>query len=117
MEYKVTDEVMSVVPIDEILDTWESGDAEMMGMTLPQMLDHKRGDDHYPKLVETLKTEGWTKGVGCVSWINGVKVLSDGHHRLAAAIDLGQKYVPVRSGLAEADSGSWGQVKTAQSWL
>lgn len=115
--FQVTPEAMSVVPIETILTTWRSGDADMWSCSLPELLDHKRKDEHYPKLVETLKKEGWTKGIKAVLWIGETTpTMTDGHHRLAAAIDLGQKYVPVETGYCEPDSGSWGRTR-ARGWF
>jgi len=118
MDFRVTAEVMSVVPVADILNSWGSGDANYYNMSLPELLDRKRKDAHYPMLVETLKTEGWTKGIKCVNYFGDVPWMTDGHHRLAAAIDLGQKYVPVETGYCENDSGSWGRTaNTRRGWV
>lgn len=86
--------------------------------TLPelweQLLNQKRGDDHYQDLSDEIKANGFTKRPPC--WAGGWKnpddslIYGDGNHRLAVAIDLGMTIIPmqVTSGFwVEEDSGVW----------
>lgn len=103
--YVVNSEVMSVLPI-ELLLTFGSVDS-FDGEPITEVLERKRKDGHYSKIVESLLLFGWTTGVHIAPDRNEI---TDGHHRLAAAIDLGQRYVPVVTELFSAhDSGFWGR--------
>ena len=78
------------------------------------VLTEKRDDMHYEGVVESLRSNGWVRPV-TVQWEEDEECLKygDGHHRLAAAIDLGMTHIPVQlAGPAWADcvsddSGSW----------
>lgn len=116
MTYTVNDERMSVLPIAVVMG-YASCDARMNDFsqleTIGEVLERKRQDEHYPKIIESLVTNGWTTGIHITP---GECEISDGHHRLAAAIDLGQQYVPVVSDFFSAeDSGAWG--KTDNEWF
>jgi len=82
--------------------------------TWPALLDSKRGDEHYEDVVESIKMHGFVRPV-TVQWTDGGDEIQygDGHHRLAAAIDLGMSHILVQmvgNAWDEAvsdDSGSW----------
>lgn len=73
------------------------------------MLECKRADTQYPWIVESLKTNGFVRPLNATTcW--GQLQLSDGHHRVAAAIDMGMDTVPVyvaEDDIISSDSGLW----------
>ncbi len=88
--YECTDSVMSILPLDEILDR-PSGDNypdSVIGI-----LDKKRKDPWYPALVQVIQDEGFTVPIR----IDSAGWVVDGHHRIAAAMELGMAWVPVTS--------------------
>ena len=73
------------------------------------MLESKRQDSHYPDVVESLRQDGFIRPLTADVRAHELR-LSDGHHRIAAAIDLGMEAVPVLitgTPLISEDSGSW----------
>lgn len=85
-----TDTVMSVLPLADVLDM-TSGDNYPHSVI--GILDQKRQDDWYPAVVESLRQEGFTKGIR----INDLDTVVDGHHRIAAAMELGMEFIPVET--------------------
>lgn len=92
------------------------------GRTWQELLADKRSDSHYPDVVQSIRENGWVRPVTVQiedeqADIDGNVVpagfrYGDGHHRLAAAIDLGFTHIPVEavSSMNEcisADSGDW----------
>lgn len=81
--------------------------AESWGSSLAR----KRMDGHYEDVLESIRTRGFLRPL--TAWPNdseGQLQFGDGHHRLAAAIDLGMTTVPVKvyDGFKIAnDSGDW----------
>lgn len=82
-----------------------------------RMLDDKREDWGYPDVVESVDAYGFLRPLTVRRPDEGEPseygyVFEDGHHRLAAAIDLGYSHVPVqlvpkgKSAIAD-DSGGW----------
>ena len=73
------------------------------------MMEEKREDDSYYDLLEVLPVEGFT--VPLTAYVrDGMLILCDGHHRLAAAQDMGLSTVPVvvkEKWAVANDSGSW----------
>lgn len=109
-------------PIEEILGEWNStdgavadsdwcADEETEGFTWDDLLEEKRQDSHYDDVVNSLAENGFVRPVTC--WqrdFAGRFTYGDGHHRLAAAIDLGMTHVLVQmcKGWSIAgDSGDW----------
>lgn len=88
--YECTDSVMSVIPLYEVLDR-KSGD-NFPG-TVIGILDKKTKDPWYPALVEAIREEGFWNPIHIDSdgWV------VDGHHRIAAAMELGMEFIPVVS--------------------
>lgn len=52
------------------------------------VLDHKRTSPHYPNLLEEIRRDGIALPI-MIRTCNGQPWLVDGHHRVAAALDLG----------------------------
>ena len=102
--------VVRWVPVDEMM-SWRSCDSA--GVRLKEVLRWKREDEHYPKVVEALRENGFMRPL--TSYVEGFdRYMGDGHHRLAAAIDLGLTEVPVLMSengwdmdLIADDSGDW----------
>lgn len=84
------------------------------------VLNTKREDEHYEDLKDTLSKKGFTRPLtASYKHFDGGQHLGDGHHRLAAAIDLGFTHVPVYGVKRyeepiSRDSGSWEKGKPAK---
>lgn len=88
--------------LDQVLNL-QSNDARVSGYgdKVKDCLASKRRDPGYPALVENLRREGFTIPL---SVYDGK--LFDGHHRVAAAEDLGIISIPVIEDMfTESDSG------------
>lgn len=84
--------------IDEILKTWESSDyyngCQKKGKTkMESILIAKRKDKGYEQLKESIKLYGLKKPLS-YTIKNGKIEHFNGHHRLAALIDLGYTMIP-----------------------
>ncbi|QUE26089.1 ParB-like nuclease domain protein [Microbacterium phage SanaSana] len=78
-------------------------------MSWDEMLDSKREDWHYPEVLASIRFHGFIRPLNA-DLGRGYLALSDGHHRVAAAIDLGMECVPVfvtSHAVIAGDSGSW----------
>ena len=112
--------------ITEILEGWTSCDGAGKWRNWDQALASKRRDRHYPKVVESIQKYGFVRPVTAATPHDYVKggyeelQYGDGHHRLAAAIDLGYTHIPMQytgSNFAvshDSGSGTWleGKVPT-----
>lgn len=70
----------------------DSTDNKLKRQLLP-VLEKKRKDPEYHSILRFLKQEGFTEPLVCIKE-RGIKSHGDGHHRLAAAIELGYKFIP-----------------------
>ncbi|UYL86352.1 ParB-like nuclease domain protein [Microbacterium phage Jovita] len=82
-------------------------------------LSQKRRDDHYPDVVESIDELGFIRPLdAALNFVYeddndpsvGMVRLADGHHRFAAAIDLGYEAVPIYLSqwpTIAPDSGDW----------
>lgn len=91
------DEKVYLVPVDYILSDFDSVDDNSDSiedddfLTLSEVLDDKRNTPQYGSVLASIATNGFTQSLAC----SHTNRLLDGHHRLAAAIDLGYTKVPV----------------------
>lgn len=88
-----------MVPVDIILACFDSTDnneafAEFDDdiLTISQVLDNARDDQRYLDVRDSISASGFIDALVATDTC----ILVDGHHRLAAAIDLGYDTVPVR---------------------
>lgn len=77
------------------------------------LLEEKRMDNHYYDVVDSLAEQGFVRPLTCrISKDDGSLTFIDGHHRLAAALELGMEFVPVEVFKSNTypishDSGVW----------
>lgn len=79
------DYIMSLPSVDFYAD----------GLSTEENRDHKRRDQGYEDLVESIRTEGFYDPV--FLYEDSPETLGNGHHRVVAAYDLGYTHVPVTS--------------------
>lgn len=106
------------IKIQDLLDNYQPGD----GANFPDVLDYKRQDDSYRMLLDQIPSKGiqWpllgrryeTSKVadGMVEPLSHPSegYLSNGHHRLAALLDLGYEYAPITfSGVWSDSTDDW----------
>jgi hypothetical protein len=116
--YVCDDTSMSILPIEDVL-TYGSIDNIYTDCSCDdyslwcecitcgpvyEILDDVRYDPGYEALMESIKTRGMVKGIRIHPTVNRVV---DGHHRIAACLDLGFKFIPVESHvMCETGSGA-----------
>lgn len=102
---------MHTIPLSELLEM-PSTDAEGYGgRKVKDILDRKRSDEFYPELVESIREHGI---YAPVMVRNGV--FHNGHHRVAAAQDLGLTDVPYTSDTALGWLDMWPNGEPPESW-
>lgn len=81
--------MLGTIPIAVVLDmlTPDSGDT-LDDLYVRDILNHKRTSEHYAALLDEIRAEGISLPV-MIRTYNGQPWLVDGHHRVAAALDLG----------------------------
>lgn len=85
--------MIGLMPLAEAL-TLMSPDADIeQGTDVADVLDDKRQSGHYPALLEAIRRDGITVPV-YIQPCGQYPILEDGHHRIAAAVDLGLEVVP-----------------------
>jgi ParB-like chromosome segregation protein Spo0J len=85
--------VIGLIPTAEAL-TLMSPDADPEeGTDVADVLDRKRKSPHYPRLLEDIRRDGITIPV-VIDHGGLYPELTEGHHRIAAAVDLGLPAVP-----------------------
>ena len=107
---------VTIMAVETIL-TWNSCDGggpdEFMGgeTRWDRILKSKRRDSQYQDVLDSIEQEGFIRPL-TATVLDGKFQFGDGHHRLAAAIDLGLTHVLIElhedfwDALAP-DSGSW----------
>lgn len=89
LENLPTTEVLGFMSSEAFLHSW--GD----GSTVQDSLTVKRADADYPQLRENIRQHGIRTPVLIEVTDSGYRRLLEGHHRIAAAVDLGLGTVPV----------------------
>lgn len=84
-----------MMPVSEVM-TFHAGDA-FRGETMVEVLDRKRKDPNYlyAALLADVDRHGVMFPLELYIDSNGETQVSNGHHRLAAAVELGHEFVPV----------------------
>lgn len=89
--------MIAAIPVSEALDLM-SGEAMVCAWgdtnTVRDGLDVKRSSPHYQDLVKDIRNHGFRTPVFIRTTAAGNRVLAEGHHRVAAAFDLGLNTVP-----------------------
>ena len=91
---------MRWVKVETILNTWKSTDATIDSREdWDHLLARKRRDHGYKDIKKSIQKYGFCRPSDYLTrshyWSQGkTPTHHEGHHRLAAAIDLGYKYVP-----------------------
>lgn len=98
-------------PIEEILKR-DSIDGGYEGDGWDWLLDAKRDDHYYSDILASIEEFGFLRPMTCAIEMDGEDYsFGDGHHRLAAAIDLGLTHVPLEAygyyAFVIEDSGDW----------
>lgn len=86
--------MIDLMPIAEVLDLLSPDASPEQGIDVRDVLDEKRSSESYPKLLEEIRRDGITIPVTITEFHGGMLHLEDGHHRVAAAVDLGLPMVP-----------------------
>ena len=102
--------------IDDILNHWNSCDSYQISHKFDTkkmnrkgwklLLDEKRKDSYYKRVFPLIKENGFIMPLA-YELTEDWKVHSNGHHRLAVAVDLGYKYVPYVCITKTAFDGWW----------
>lgn len=108
--------MLGIIPTTTVLDMLTVDDDDTIDcLSVGDILDHKRRSEHYAALLDEIRANGMEVPIVIRTFCNK-PWLVDGHHRVAAAVDLGMTHV-VWSDLAlEIDSrpfiptqsGEWG---------
>lgn len=102
---------MRTISLDELLEM-PSYDAEGYGgEKVKDILDRKRGDEFYPELVESIREHGMQAPVMVVEGM-----FRNGHHRVAAAQDLGWAEVPYTDDTTLGWLDAWPNGEAPESW-
>lgn len=81
--------MLGTIPTADVLNMLTVDDDETPdALYVRDVLDHKRRSEHYPKLLEEIRADGIALPI-MIRTYRGQPWLVDGHHRVAAAVDLG----------------------------
>jgi hypothetical protein len=81
--------MLGIIPTQDVLDMLTPDDDDTVDCyTVRDVLDHKRNSEHYAGLLDEIRRDGITLPV-MIRTFDGQPWLVDGHHRVAAALDLG----------------------------
>lgn len=81
--------MLGIIPTATVLDMLTVDDDDTPdALYVRDVLDHKRRSEHYPELLDEIRASGMALPV-MIRTHSGQPWLVDGHHRVAAAIDLG----------------------------
>jgi len=81
--------MLGIIPVTNVLDMLTPDDDETPDcLHVRDILDHKRRSQHYADLLEEIRRDGMALPI-MIRTFEGRPWLVDGHHRVAAAVDLG----------------------------
>jgi tryptophan synthase alpha subunit len=81
--------MLGIIAVTTVLDMLTPDDDDTPdALYVRDVLNHKRQSEHYPKLLEEIRRDGLALPI-MIRTYNGQPWLVDGHHRVAAALDLG----------------------------
>ncbi|MFC8423956.1 ParB/Srx family N-terminal domain-containing protein [Streptomyces sp. NPDC057236] len=81
--------MLGIIPITDVLDMLTPDDDDTPdALYVRDVLDHKRRSPHYPDLLDEIRADGVALPI-MIRTYRGRPWLVDGHHRVAAAQDLG----------------------------
>lgn len=85
--------MLGTITLAEVLDMLTPDDDETPdALYVRDVLDHKRKSEHYADLLDEIRTDGMALPI-MIRTFNGEPWLVDGHHRVAAAVDLGMTHL------------------------
>jgi ParB-like chromosome segregation protein Spo0J len=85
--------MIGVIDVVEVLVMLSPDTEAGEGMDVADVLPRKRQSPHYARLMEEIRREGITVPV-VIDFSGAFPELLEGHHRVAAAVDLGLPAVP-----------------------
>lgn len=85
--------MIGLIPTAEALTLMSPDTEPDEGTDVADVLDRKRQSPHYPRLLEEIRRDGITIPV-VIDHSGRYPELTEGHHRIAAAVDLGLSVVP-----------------------
>jgi|SRR5881409_3698278 len=81
--------MLGLIPVADVLDMLTPDDDETPDcLCVRDVLDHKRKSEHYAGLLGEIRRDGMALPI-MIRTFNRQPWLVDGHHRVAAALDLG----------------------------
>ena len=113
--------MLGIIPVADVLDMFTPDDDETPDCyAVRDVLDHKRRSPHYAGLVDEIRRDVMALPV-MIRTFNGQPWLVDGHHRVAAALDLGMTHLVWSDLPVELEDrpnnpmmrGSWGPYRPA----
>lgn len=85
--------MLGTIPVTEVLDMLTPDDDDTEGcVCVRDVLDHKRRSEHYAGLLDEIRADGMALPI-MIRTFHGQPWLVDGHHRVAAALDLGMTHL------------------------
>jgi hypothetical protein len=81
--------MLGIISVTDVLDMVTPDDDDTVDcLSVRDILDHKRKSEHYAGLLDEIRRDGMQLPI-MIRTFHGEPWLVDGHHRVAAAIDLG----------------------------
>lgn len=81
--------MLGLIPVEDVLNMFTPDDDDTPDCyTVRDVLDHKRQSEHYTNLLEEIRRDGIALPI-MIRTFHDRPWLVDGHHRVAAAVDLG----------------------------
>lgn len=81
--------MLGLIPVTDVLGMLTPDDDDTPdALYVADVLDHKRTSAHYAELLDEIRAAGIALPI-MIRTYNGQPWLVDGHHRVAAALDLG----------------------------